>query len=104
MLIEFIGLRAKMYSCLGLKGGKKVAKGVNRRHIEHCLRHEDYRAALEAVSEQKAKTQSIQSMKHQIYTVEQVKTSLSAYDDKRYILPDGKQTLAHGHYKCAFYE
>ena len=50
--------------------------------------------------EQKAKFQRFQSNKHRNYTVEQVKTSLSAYDDKRFILNDGKNTLAHGHYMC----
>ena len=50
--------------------------------------------------EQKAKFQRIQASKHNLYTVEQVKVSLSAYDDKRYILPDGHNTLAHGHFMC----
>jgi hypothetical protein len=35
--------------------------------------------------------------------MEQVKTSLSAYDDKRYLLHDGNNTLAHGHYLCDVY-
>jgi hypothetical protein len=103
MLVEFVGLRAKMYSCLGLKGGKKVAKGVSKRFIENCMKHEDYKTALRTTQEQKARVHSIQSSKHQIYSVEQVKTSLSAYDDKRHILPCGKKTLAHGHYKCDVY-
>ena len=28
------------------------------------------------------------------------KVSLSAYDDKRYILEDGISSYAHGHYRC----
>ena len=34
---------------------------------------------------------------HQIYTVQGKKVSLSAFDDKRYILEDGVETLAYGH-------
>ena len=40
----------------------------------------------------------IRSEKHKLYTVTQNKTSLSAYDDKRYILDDGISTLPYGHY------
>ena len=29
------------------------------------------------------------------------KKCLSAYDDKRYILPDGVHTIAHGHFRIA---
>jgi hypothetical protein len=33
---------------------------------------------------------------HDIYTVEENKKALSAYDDKRFILEDGVNTLAWG--------
>jgi UDP-N-acetyl-D-mannosaminuronic acid transferase (WecB/TagA/CpsF family) len=36
---------------------------------------------------------------HNIYTAEQNKKALSAYDDKRFILEDGINTLAWGHYQ-----
>ena len=39
----------------------------------------------------------INSKHHGIYTYENNKTSLSCYDDKRYILYDGKNTLPYGH-------
>ena len=35
---------------------------------------------------------------HRVYTTRTTKTSLSALDTKRFILPDGKTTLAFGHY------
>ena len=41
----------------------------------------------------------IRSFGHQLYTVKLNKTSLSPYDDKRYILDNGCDTLAYGHYK-----
>ena len=39
----------------------------------------------------------LQSKKHKIYTQESDKTSLSAFDDKRYIFSHGIHTLAHSH-------
>ena len=93
LLIEFVGLRPKMYSGKGLNGGKKVAKGVSKRFVDKCINHDHYKAALETIIEQKAKFQRIRASKHNLYTVEQVKVSLSAYDDKRYILPDGHVEL-----------
>ena len=39
----------------------------------------------------------IQSKSHKIGTYELNKTSLSGFDDKRYILDNGINTLAYGH-------
>ena len=35
---------------------------------------------------------------HDLYTYTLNKIGLSAFDDKRYVLNNGKDTLAHGHY------
>ena len=42
------------------------------------------------------KMRGFKSINHKIYTYKSNKTSLS-YDDKRYILSDGINTLPHGH-------
>ena len=39
----------------------------------------------------------ITSKKHIIHTQNSYKTSLSCYDDKRYLIDDGINTLAFGH-------
>ena len=39
----------------------------------------------------------IKSINHRMYTYRSNKTSLSVYDDKKYILEDGINTLAYGH-------
>ena len=39
----------------------------------------------------------IKSKKHELHTYESNKISLSAFDDKRYILSDGINTLPYGH-------
>jgi hypothetical protein len=36
---------------------------------------------------------------HRVYTVRTTKTSLSAFDSKRYLLEDGIHSYAYGHYK-----
>jgi hypothetical protein len=35
-----------------------------------------------------------------VYTLSSSKRGLCAFDDKRYLLPDGVHTLAHGHYRA----
>ena len=42
---------------------------------------------------------NIRSSGHVLHTQQVTKTALSAYDDKRYILDTGIDTLAYGHYK-----
>ena len=39
----------------------------------------------------------IRSNKHQLYTMEINKVSLSAYDDKRWIKDNGMSSYAYGH-------
>ena len=45
------------------------------------------------------KMKTIRSMKHQLCSYEINKTSLSCFDDKRYILEDGITSYAYGHHK-----
>lgn len=100
---EFIGLRAKCYSVLGWDNDeKKIAKGVPRVAIEKRLKHDMYKECLFEQSEQLTSALSIQSERHQIYTRKISKLSLSPYDDKRYIMDDGINTLAYGHFKIKY--
>ena len=46
------------------------------------------------------KTKRIQAKKHKIGTYEIDKISLSCFDDKRYVLDDGVNTLAYFHKDC----
>ena len=84
---EFVGIRAKTYS-LGLK------KYVILKH----LKHSDFRNCLFECREYLHAMNSIRSQKHAI-SMRQNKTTLSAYDDKFYMLEDGISTLPYGHYK-----
>ena len=97
---EFIGLRSKMYSVqLDNEKEKKTAKGVVKNVIIKELKHELYKNILETSGKMRSKMKVIRSNKHQIYTMEINKISLSAYDDKRWIKDDGITSYAYGHYK-----
>ena len=100
---EFVGLRAKMYSFVLKKDGvdqeKKTAKGISKSVTQREIRHADYVHCLFIKAPQEHSMTQIRSVNHQLQTVKLTKTSLSPYDDKRYILEDGVSTLAHGHYK-----
>ena len=97
---EFVGLRAKLYSFKMDEGEEsKKCKGVKKQVVEKSITHEDYKTCLETGKEQLRKQNIIRSYEHEVYTEEVNKVALSAEDDKRYILEDGKHTLAWGHYK-----
>ena len=96
---EFIGLRSKMYSMkLEDDSEKKTAKGIVRSVIKNHLKHSQYENILETGERMNSNMKMIRSFDHSIYTVNVTKVSLSAYDDKRYILDDGISSYAYGHY------
>ena len=100
VITEFIGLRSKMYS-VNLDDGKeeKKAKGVVKCVIKKDLKHEMYDKILKTSGKMYSRMKVLRSQKHRMYTMEMNKVSLSAYDDKRYILNDGINSYAYGHYK-----
>lgn len=114
IITEFIGLRAKMYSILSQdkifsggnsyreskgKGVQKILFNDNYNDIENRIEHDDYKFILESKSSIIRTNRGIRSFKHHLYSIEVDKLALSAYDDKRYLLHDGIDTLAYGHYK-----
>ena len=96
---EFIGLRSKMYSLSYGGKEKKTAKGVKRRVVEFNLKHQWYKDSLLNNHIKYSTMNQIRSYDHQLYSVTLSKISLSPYDDKRFILENGCDTLAHGHYR-----
>ena len=96
---EFVGLRSKMYSFLCVDNEeKKRAKGVRKATLKKHIRHKDYFNTLHRRQTVRHLMYSLRNTKHQIYSVEQNKISLCAFDDKRYLLEDGKTSLAYGHF------
>ena len=97
---EFVGLRAKLYSYKMFEGKEsKKCKGIKKSVVKKSITHEDYKKCLLTGKKQLRKQNIIRSYKHEVYTEEVNKVALSASDDKRYILEDGINTLALGHYK-----
>lgn len=97
---EFVGLRSKMYRMVHDNTEKRTAKGISKAVIRSKLRHDLYKQCLFNRETQMESMILFRTDRHEIYTVKLNKTTLSAYDDKRYILEDGIQTLAHGHWRC----
>ena len=107
IITEFVGLRPKMYSYLTLVSDTeekykeaKRAKGIQRAAAEK-LRHAQYLTQLHTPTENYVCIRRIGQKHHLMYTLEGDKRALCAFDDKRYLLPDGVSTLAHGHYRIA---
>jgi hypothetical protein len=98
--LEFVGLRAKMYSLLTYDENllKRTAKGVKKRYVNKHLRHELYLRTLRERTIVHAKYKLFRSRAHKIETVDCCKIALCSYDDKRYVLDNGINTLAYGHY------
>ena len=95
----FVGLRSKMYSMVYVDSKeKRTAKGICRAQIKK-MRHEEYKQCLLAKSATVARCNLIRSYNHQVYSEKVKKLALSPFDDKRYVLPNGYKTLAHGHYR-----
>ena len=97
--LEFVGLRAKMYSLSCGNKSQKKAKGIKKHYVKKHLRHHSFLNVLKNVtSTTNAKFRIFRSTNHVINTVEINKLCLTALDDKRYILEDGERTLAYGHH------
>ena len=98
-IIEFIGLRSKMYSYI--KDNQKVgktAKGIKKNIIKNNIKHEDYKNILLENRQMHHTMKTIRSNNHQLGSYEINKVSLSCFDDKRYIANDGINSYAYGHY------
>ena len=97
-IVEFVGLRAKLYSYKLLDGSEdKKCKGVTKNVTKRSIQFDDYRECLFSRKEQHRKMNVIRSHCHEIYIEEINKIDLSSDDDKRVIIADGIHTLAYGH-------
>ena len=99
-MVEFVGLRAKLYSCKIEDGTeKKKCKGIKKAVVAKSIRHENYKTCLQTGKVQYRTQNILRSYEHNIYLEEINKIALSAEDDKRYLLKDSFNTLAWGHYR-----
>ncbi|XP_026821512.1 uncharacterized protein LOC113559927 [Rhopalosiphum maidis] len=107
IITEFCALRAKSYAFnihAGAEdrvGGEKIkAKGIRAHVVKNHMTLEDHRKCLfdEAGVELYKENVSIRSFNHQLKTIKTKKLTYNSYDDKRVVLEDKINTLAHGHY------
>ena len=102
--LEFVGLRAKMYSLLVPDNPKECkirAKGIKKSYVKKKVRHDQFLNVLKTLKPTPSTFRSFRSVNHVLRTVEINKTCLNAFDDKRYILNDGVGTLAYGHFRIS---
>ena len=93
IIIEFIGLKSKMYSIRKIDGSESsTAKGVNI-----TTEFNEFKDVLFNKKIIRHKMKRTQAKKHKIGTYEIDKISLPCFDDKRYVLDDGIHTLAYFH-------
>ena len=99
-VVEFVGLRSKMYSYLkdNDKGGK-TAKGIKKNIITKNIKHEDYKEVLFNNKQMHHTMKTIRSNNHQLGSFELNKISLSCFDDKRFIHQNGITSYAYDHYQ-----
>ena len=101
-MVEFVGLRAKLYSYIMDKGKEeKKCKGIKEAVVGKSINFDDYKNCLFNQQPQMRQMNVIRSHKHEVFTetVNKVALILSCEDDKRIISSDGINTLAHGHFQ-----
>ena len=98
-MLEFIGLRAKMYTYRSAAGETKKLKGIKSSVVKREIHFEHYKQCLVNRERMLSSMCRFNTHKHQVQTLKQTKVSLSCYDDKRYLLADSVTSLAYGHYK-----
>ena len=107
-IVEFVGLRSKMYSIKTESGKeKKTGKGIKRLALEKKVPHEDYRKCILDKNfekqqdincqRQKVSFNNMRSIDHTIYAFKYTRTGLSCSNDKQYLLDDGIKSLSYGH-------
>ena len=92
-ILKFVGLKSNMYSILDESNNEKsTSKGHNR-----FTEFQEFFDTLFKKKILRHTMRGIRSKNHNLETHKTNKRSLSCFDDKRYILKNGINTLAYGH-------
>ena len=100
-MLEFVGLRAKVYAYRSAVCEQKKLKGMKTYVVKRDIHFSNYMNVLQDQTAMRHVMNTFRSDNHNVQTVAINKVSLSCFDDKRYILEDGVSTLAHGHFKIS---
>ena len=96
---EFVGLKSKLYSIIyGNNLNKNTAKGLQKAILNKFVRHKHYLNVIRNSIAYNSTMRRIQSKEHKVSTILQKKMIFTPLDDKKYILPNGQDTLPFGHY------
>ena len=99
-IVEFVGLRSKMYSYVKDNGkNEKTAKGVRKYVIKKNINYGNYKDVLMNGKQMLHSMGTIRSQSNQLGSYQLNKVSLSCFDDKRWIHEDGIHSYAYGHDK-----
>ena len=94
-ILKFVGLKSKMYSILDESNNEKITSKGHNGFIEF----QEFYDILFKKKILRHTMRGIKSKNHDLGICETNKRSLSCFDDKRYILKNGINTLACGHIK-----
>ena len=92
-MLKFVGLKSKMYLILDESSNKKSTNKGHNAFIEF----QEFHDTLFQKKILRHTMRGIKSKNHNLGTYETNKISLLCFDDKRYILKNGINTLAYGH-------
>ena len=87
-ILKFVGLKSKMYSILDESNNEKITSKGHNGFIE-------FQEFYDTLFKKKILRHTMRRIGYRVY--ETNKKSLSCFDDKRYVLKNGINTLAHGH-------
>ena len=98
IITEFVGIRSKMY-CMKTQSNSTIAKQKGVPTNKQVRDINEYKDVLFNDKQTEVNFNRIGSKKMDIYTINQDKKALKNFDDKSYIMNDGINTMAYGHYK-----
>jgi hypothetical protein len=99
-ILDIIGLKAKCYAKRYQDGeGKCKIKGIKKSVVKNKINFDTFESSLMENKIHYAEMTQIRSQLHRLKVIRQRKLALYAYDDKRFLLANGEDTLPYGHYK-----
>ena len=99
-IIEFVGLRSKLYSFSTETEEHTKCKGVKKYVVKQDIRLQQYKDCLFTRQSKNIRQTGFRSYKHQLYTELIEKIALSCNDDKLIIDDNNITTKSFGHYSC----
>lgn len=100
LMIEFVGLRSKLYANNVEGHFTKKAKGVKKIVVDN-INITEYLKCLNEKTVTMALQKQFRSIKHTVFVQEVNKVALNHFDTKRYLIQNSHKTYAWGHYKIA---